>query len=269
MQLQQSVENKIYEKRFLLLTLGVVAVVNTFSNYLGEHVASITGSYVIIIASGTLVVLSLITNHKFGITGKHGIAWVMFTCFAASWFAAETIWVFYDVYLQVEPFPSIADVFYVVGYPFLFVFMLFYLEPVKKGISKRMIAASVSITAIMLAVSIATIGWDIQMDNITDGNEIKFDILNFAISLIYPILDAIVLVPAIVGLMVFFKGQVSFLWSLMCFAIVSVSIADAAFVIGHLEDFYHTGHYIDIFFLWPYVLMSFGIRHHYSLFHSS
>lgn len=259
----------MYEKRFLLLTLGAVAVVNIFSNYLGGNVASITGSYAIIIASGTLVVLSFVTNYKFGMNGKHGLAWLMFTCFAASWFVAETTWVFYDLYLQIEPFPSIADVFYVAGYPFLFVFMLFYLEPVKEGISKKMLAIAISITITILTVSIATIGFDIQPDSITDGNEIKFDVLNFAISLAYPILDAIVLVPAIVGLMVFFKGQVSFLWSLICFAIVSVSIADTAFVVGHLEDFYHTGHYIDIFFLWPYVLMSFGVRNHYSLFHNS
>ena len=264
--MQYTLENKVYQNRFLILVLAITASVNIVSNYFGENMAKISDSYMFVLLPGILVVLNLLMNHKFGVSGKHGIAWILFTCFSISWFAAETTWLLYDLYFEIDPFPSSADIFYISGYPFLFVFMLFYLKPVRKGISWKMVAVAMSVSVMILTVSMTVALWGIEFDHITIPNEKESVILGFIVSLAYPVLDAIVLVPAILGLLLFFKGQVSFLWSLICLAILSVSIADAAFVVGHLEDFYHTGHHIDILFLWPYVLMSFGVYHHYSLF---
>ena len=267
--MQSSLEAKIYEHKFLVFALGLIALINIVSNYFGKDVAAISDSFLFILFPGMLLILSLMMNSRFKIAGKHGIAWVMFTGFAVSWLAAETTWIIYDSYLKMDPFPSVADIFYVAGYPFLFVFIMFYLRPMKEGISGKMLAGSVCMSSVVLISSVGIIMSDILDESFDYVAMTDSDILGFAISLVYPVLDATVLVPAIAGLLLFFKGQVSFLWSLMCLAIVSVSIADAAFVLGHLGEFYYTGHYIDIFFLWPYVFMSFGLYHHYSLFRSS
>ncbi len=264
--MQYTLENKVYQNRFLILILAITASINIVSNYFGQDVAVISDSYLFIFLPGILVILSLMMNHRFGVNGKHGIAWILFTGFSISWFVAETTWILHDLYFEIEPFPSSADIFYIIGYPFLFVFMLFYLKPVRKGISHQMLVIAVALSVIILTTSITAALWSIEFDHIEALDEKEYGVIGLVISLAYPVLDAIVLVPAILGLLLFFKGQVSFLWSLMCLAILSVSIADAAFVIGHLEEFYHTGHHIDILFLWPYVLMSFGMYHHYSLF---
>ena len=264
--MQHALEDKVYQNRFLILVLATTASINIVSNYFGQDMAKISDSYMFILLPGILMVFSLMVNHRFGIAGKHGIAWILFTCFSVSWFVAETTWLLYDLYFRIDPFPSSADIFYIVGYPFLFVFMLFYIKPVRDGISWKMLAVAVSLSVIILTSSMIVALWGVELDHITVSNEKESNILGFVVSLTYPVLDAIVLVPAILGLLLFFKGQVSFLWSLMCLAILSVNIADTAFVIGHLENFYYTGHHIDILFLWPYILMFFGVYHHYSLF---
>ena len=260
-------ENKIHENKFLFITLATIALINIVSNYFGEDTAIITGSYILISASTTLIIISFMMCHKFGMTGKHGIAWIMFASFSISWFVAEIIWIIYDVYLEIDPFPSIADFFYVAGYLFMFVFMLFYLKPVKNGISHKMLASAIFVSSILLVFGLTAIGLNFSSDPFDTTNE--QDVWSFALALSYPVLDAIVLVSAILGLVLFLKGQVSFLWSLICLAIISVSIADIAFVLGNMDEFYHIGHTIDIFFLWTYVLMSFGVYNHYSLFQSS
>ena len=261
-------ENKIYENKFLFSILVAVTLINIVSNYFGEHTAIIMGSYLFISASGGLVILSFIMNYKFGSTGRHGVAWIMFACFSVSWFIAETTWIIYDVYLEIDPFPSIADFFYVAGYLFLFVFMRFYLKPVKNGISHKMLASAIFVSSILLVFGLTAIGLNATSDPFDTINA-KVDVWSFALALSYPVLDAIVLIPAILGLALFLKGQVKFLWSLICLAIISVSIADIAFVLGNMDELYHIGHMIDIFFLWSYVLMSFGVYNHYSLFQSS
>jgi hypothetical protein len=259
-------ENKIHENRFLFITLTTIALINIVSNYFGEYAAIIIGSYIFLSASGTLVILSFMTCYKFGITGKHGIAWVMFASFSVSWYIAEIIWIIYDVYLEIDPFPSIADFLYVSGYLFLFVFMLFYLKPMKYGISHKMFVSAIFASSILLVFGLTAIGLNFSSDPFNTTNE--QDVWGFALALSYPVLDSIVLVPAILGLVLFLKGQVNFLWSLICLAIVSVSIADTAFVLGNMDELYHIGHTVDIFFLWTYVLMSFGVYNHYTLFRS-
>ena len=265
--MQYALEEKIYQHRLLILILCVTALINIISNYFGEDTAILSDSFLFVLFPGFLVVLSIVTNRRFGTTGKHGIAWILFSCFAVSWFMAEIIWIVLDLYLNIDPFPSIADIFYIVGYPFLFIFMLFYLKPVKQGISNKILVTAVSLSAGILTSSLVVIGWDVEFDSIVTSTENR--ILDIVVSLIYPILDAIILVPSIIGVLLFLKGQVNFLWSLVCLAIISVSAADAAFVIGHFDSFYYTGHYIDLFFLWPYILMAFGLKNHYSLFHST
>ena len=266
--MQYALEEKIYRHRLLILLLSVTASINIVSNHFGEGVAIISDSLLFVLFPGSLVLLSIITNRRFGTTGKHGMAWILFSCFSVSWFMAEIIWIVLDLFLNIDPFPSIADIFYIAGYPFLFIFMLFYLKPVKQGISNKILVTAMSLSAVILTSSLVMIGWDVEFDSHVVSNDNANRIFDVVFSLIYPILDAIILVPSIIGVLLFLKGQVNFLWSLICLAVISVSVADAAFVIGHFDSIYYTGHYIDIFFLWPYILMSFGLKNHYSLFQS-
>src|SRR4029077_10227653 len=85
----------------------------------------------------------------------------------------------------------------------------------------------------------------------------------------YPIADAIVLVPAIIGVILFFGGKVNFLWSLMLVGIVVEVIADTGFQYFSLDNSYYTGHPVDVLFLWSYILFSFGLFDHIKIFKKS
>lgn len=96
-----------------------------------------------------------------------------------------------------------------------------------------------------------------------DSDESKFAII---LGAIYPIADAIVLIPSMIGVTFFFRGKVNFLWSLLLIGMLIEVVADTAFQYFSLDDPMYTGHPVDILFLWSYLLFSFGLYEHIKIF---
>lgn len=203
-----------------------------------------------------LVVLSVIISKRFGLHGDHGKAWFLFTIFASLWFIAERIALYYNLTTGSEPFPSEADAFWLAGYPFLFAFLLLYIKPVKEMISKKILVLACLIAVVSLIPCMS------EKTNIfSEENN-----LDTIIGISYPIADAILLVPAILGVSLFFRGRVNFLWSLMCLAILFEMAADIGFFFAEMDDSYYQGHPVDILFIWYYIIFSFGVYSHITIF---
>jgi len=227
----------------LLVTVNVVA------NFISEDVAILVGNFVYIPVAVSLVVVSTMRMFKSGFIGKHGIAWITLTVCAVSWLIAELTWIFYEVVLNIDPFPSVADIFYLLGYPFLFMFLIFYIEPVRKAITKKMV-----IFATLLALSVLIPSLFVALH---EGSNVSY--FETVLAYIYPVVDALVIIPALIGIALFFKGQVNFMWTLVCIGIFSMFIADTVFLFADLDMWYYTGHPIEILFYFMYVLISFGV----------
>ena len=254
----QTLLEKIISYKFLLSSLLATGFITLLANLLAVETRTLITDLLFIPAPGAMLVLSIILALRFRVSGKHGKAWIIFTIFAISWFTAEQIWLVYELIYEIDPWPSIADFFYLSGYPFLFAFSILYLLPVRKAISKKLVISSLLIS---LALLIPTFTLAYQ----TNSSENDFEV---ALAASYPILDAIVLCPALIGVSLFFKGEVNFLWSLVCIAMVLNVIADAGFLMLSMNDSYYTGHPIDLLYLWAYILFAFGVYSHIRIFHS-
>lgn len=253
----QTYGQKLSSHKFLLISLVGIAALIVISNLLSEDVASAVGHWSYVPVVGSLVILSLIITSKSKLKGSHGTAWTLFTIFAVSWFIAELLWSINEVILDIDPYPSNADYFYVLGYPLYFAFMIFYLKPFRKLISKKLVAGT-SIAAIALLVPSVYLAFDDEL-GIADFENI--------LGLSYPVGDAIIFATALIGISLFFKGKVNFLWTAMSFGIICLIIADTAFLfIGVLDDVYYVGHPIEILFLWTYLLLAFGVYENIKIF---
>lgn len=58
---------------------------------------------------------------EYGIKNMHGRALLYITLGLAAWFIGETLFAVYDVVLHIDPYPSIADAFYLLAYPLILV----------------------------------------------------------------------------------------------------------------------------------------------------
>jgi len=233
-----------------------VAAINLIANYFGEETAIIVGNFMYIPAAGSLLVVSIIVLQRLGTSGKHGTALISLVGFAICWFFAEITWILQELYFKIDPFPSTADLFYLVGYPFLLMFVISYLEPLKDGITKEILALAILAAIIVLVSSLYVVfNEDEELSN-----------YEFALLAGYPIADAIVLVPALLGVVLFFKGKVNFMWTLFFVGIISLYVADTTFLYTQLEDTYYTGHPLEMLFYFMYFLMAFGIYDYMKLF---
>jgi hypothetical protein len=246
-------------KKYLILALVACTSVNLISNFIGNDAAVFAGNLMYIPVSGMFLVVSLLMISRFGTSGNIGLAWVSFGGYAISWFIAEMLWIVQELYLKIDPFPSSADIFYLVGYPFLLMFFIAYLQPVRSAITKKMLAAASSFAVGVLVPSLYIA---LEPSNISD-------LLQLILSVIYPTFDAMILIPALLGVALFFKGQVNLTWTLICLGSISVFVADTAFLFAQNEDSYYTGNPMEIMFYWNYILLTFGVYGHMKLFQRS
>jgi hypothetical protein len=222
----------------------------------GKEAAKVTTDLLYVPVPGGVLIAAILIAARFRGKGDHGKAYLFFVGFVASWFIAETIWAISEVFYNLSPFPSEAEWFYLAGYPLLILFSVYYLKPLEKALSGRILSYGFLASVTFLIPTIYT----------TYSYNSNAGLAQIIWASIYPLLDAIVLFPAVLGLTLYFKGQVSFLWSLTCIAIILNIIADSGFLFLHVDKSYYTGNPIDILYLWAYILFAFGIYSHVKLY---
>ena len=249
---------KIGSYKFLLLSLLSSSVVMLVANFLSDDNRSVVANLLFVPVTAAMLVLSITLMLRFKTTGKHGKSWIAFAIFAASWFIAEQTWLVYDLILDIDPWPSIADFFYILGYAPLFIFSILYIYPVRKAISKKLIIFS-SMASVSLLIPTLFVAYQ------PDSSENEFEVL---LAASYPVLDAIMLCPALIGISLFFKGEVGFLWILICVAVTLNVIGDTGFLFLTMNDSYYVGHPVDFLYAWAYIFFSFGVYSHIKIFQS-
>jgi hypothetical protein len=242
----------------MLFSLFATGIAMFAAESISKDTAIVFSNWIFLPIPGSLVILSIISAKKHGITGSHGKAWISFAVFSVLWFIAEQVWMVLELFYNQKPFPSTADFFYVTGYPAYFIFAILYLQPVKDAITKKMIVISSLVVVTILMPNLY-----MAIEN--NSGEDKFAI---ALGAFYPVADAIVLVPALIGVLLFLGGKVNFLWSLMLVGIILEVLADTGFQYFSLDNSYYTGHPVDILFLWSYILLSFGVYDNIKIFNA-
>ncbi len=150
-----------------------------------------------------------------------------------------------------------SEFFFIAGYPLFFAFTIFYLRPRKRIISKNIILLS-SLVRVTLVIPTLYLTFDV-------GDEVLSDIEIFLFAM-YPILDAIILVPSIIAAVLFFRGQVNLLWTRIMFGTIFLVMADTSYLVFLVEENYYPGHPLDILYIWSYILYALGAYSHIKLY---
>ena len=243
---------------FLFALLAVIFSIIT-ANLIGQDAAVLVGNYIYIPVGIVFVTVTIVALIRFGFEGSiHGLAWMAFAGFAVSWVIGNNVWTLEELFFEEEPYPSAADIFYLIGYPFLLMFLVQYLVPMRMAITKNMVLTSLVFSVVVLGLFLYVLWY-------SDTSELLFV---DAFSLAYPLADIFVLFPSIVGLILFFRGKTNFMWSMILFGIVLNTLADIWFMYLQVYqgESYYTGHPVEILFLSSYVFMMFGVYHHIKTF---
>jgi len=225
---------------FVNISIGIENFSNTIS----------LSAYTII--PGILVVLSIWAITKSETIQEIPKNSLVFLVFAfSSWFIAEQTWNLYEHVLDIDPYPSMADFFYLAAPIFMFVSLIFFLKSTEKKISKKMILFSSIISLLILIPSL------VATFNVSAEDE-PFEVI---IALTYPIVDSIVFVPAIITISFLISNRRSFFWIMIIVGLLIMLVADTAFLFLVIEDEYVDGHPVDILWVSSYTIWAFMMFH--------
>jgi hypothetical protein len=242
--------------RSILILVVAIVVSNSFIVFSNQDSRDFFTNWTIITAASaalSLSIIAVITAYKRRIDKFLLEVYIIFTVGLALWLVAEVTWAYYQLVLQIgTPFPSSADAFWLSGYGFFTYFMFRIYKFLSKG-TEKFIVILVSLAAAIILGYILNLTFGIA--NLLSAQEGS---LAWLISIAYPILDGILLVPAVLILWSLRGNNVaSANWSLLALSIVVVTLADIGFGYSAVINKAGKDEWIwDLFYNSSYLIMS-------------
>jgi len=222
-----------------------------FSNFLRPVVASIS-----LLASG------LALRHYWrDLESTLSRIWLCFTLGMTFWFLSELSWGVLTLILNVRnPYPSIADVYRLVGYGALFFAIFVYIGIFHTVISSKIVAVA---TAVTLPTSAGIIPSILLLAR---GKVSSVNLTTMLVTITYPLFDLVLFALAMLGLLLFtmtrLKGRVKGAWLLLNAGILMNVFGDLLLSYTNLSGIYFEGHPLELFFHYGYILFSLAFYTH-------
>jgi ABC-type branched-subunit amino acid transport system substrate-binding protein len=241
-----------------LLLLGLIVsatAANSMIFFAGTE-TRILYSELIIIASASIVALLgiLLAYRQILHNRSHSKMYISLAIGLVLWLIADIIWASYElIYHVAAPIPSLSDILWLTGYPFfaynlIATYRLFY-----NKFNKRVLIASIIGNVIFLALLIwLTIG-------ISDFSSQEGGLM-FAVLIAYPIMNALLTVPALSILLGLWKERPwSIPWTFKSLSLFCIVITDSWFAFIIISGLYEQVWLSSMFFGAEYLILAGGL----------
>lgn len=175
---------------------------------------------------------------------------------AAGYFAiflGELTYFIYESVLQIEPYPSIADVFFFLQYPLILFHLNLNIKFFAPSVNK--ITKSI-ITAIPIVVVLAYIGFSAYESGF---EELNFD---FYYGLIFVTMSSATLSLALLGAITFKEGVLGKAWLLLLIGILCNTIGDTWYYNLEIFEQYDLMHPVNLFWYVGYWIVAYSLFKH-------
>lgn len=208
-------------------------------------------------SSGLAVILSCIVVYRQKLDGIFGRAYASLTIGIACWFVAEIIWTYQEIGMGIEnPFPSVADIFWLIGYAPL----IYYIFKTYK------LFASPKLSNIIVATLAAGIFLGFYVHDSLSSTELSTyeNTMIFLIGIAYPTGDVLFIIMATQVVLNSGKGQLTSIpWIFI--GMLVTAVADSIFgytsIAGISADKVWNPVYVA-----GYLLFGIGLLWHYKFF---
>jgi hypothetical protein len=222
--LRKSIEI-LLELRYVILTLvGFIILVNAFIFLSSISTRVIYTNLTINVTAATaLCAVIIVLFRQIRVHSQYSKTFGFLAVGVGLWFTAEIIWTYYQLGLGVEtPFPSLADGFWLAGY----VPLTYHLYRIYNTVTMKVTGRDTMV--VMSAMVAAALAFLLYLIFGISGQH--QGVLELIINLAYPVLDAILLIPAIVILWSFRRGEPAYThWVMISLFIIFIAVADIGF----------------------------------------
>ena len=168
-------------------------------------------------------------------------------------FLAELTYMIYDIVFNIEPYPSIADVFFFMLYPLLLVYLFLNIRFFTPKISKR---AKIWIIVMPLVV---LLGYSILSTTEAELDIFEFD---FYYGTIFVYVVTLTLSVAVIGAIIFKEGAIGKAWMILVSGILLLTIGDIWYYNLELFGAYDLVHPVNMFWYAGYWIIIYALYKH-------
>jgi diguanylate cyclase (GGDEF)-like protein len=183
--------------------------------------------------------------HRAYTVRREAVAWTAIGLGCVAYFLGETYWAFVLSDAEVQPYPSIADFFYLGLYPFLLLGIVLLVRQRVTEISKSM-----WLHGLVAAFAVAALDAAIVVDAV--GSQDGLDTGALATNITYVISDLFLLM-IVTGVWALTTWRPSPIWRLLGVSFLLLAIGDSIYFYQALTDSYVEGGFVDL--LWPAAML--------------
>lgn len=201
----------------------------------GAQEKSINVAYLYLLAPLIAIICAINAGGRYGWDTPHGRSFIFIAAGFISWFVAEAMFVYYEFYSDITPFPSPADIFFVLAAPLISLGIMSELIISKVRFGWRQISAFILLIGL---ISYFLFGF---VYNPNDGFWQKVATLGYIVT------DIMLLISALYGAKISFEysGLIRRPWILIVLASGSYLFGD--FIYLFFLDLYESGGWFVVF----------------------
>lgn len=237
-------------------------VIYLLQSYYTNFMILFSNAFPLLIAGAAVVASGFaLRNYWENLESRLSRIWLGFSLGMIFWFTGELSWALYTLIFDVKiPYPSVADVYRLVGYGFFFFAISTYIKLFRTVISKKLVT-----TASIFVLPTSTGIIPLLFLSIS-AKASAMNLTTLLVGLAYPLLDLALLAQAMLGLLVFtttgLKGRLGSVWLLINAGIIMNVFGDILFSYTNLQDTYYSGHPLELFFYLGYIFFILSFYSH-------
>ncbi|HEY9486609.1 MAG TPA: hypothetical protein VIQ04_08210 [Nitrososphaeraceae archaeon] len=244
----------------MVIAIIIANVIVIYSEEHGKHSISL---WILNITAATASILGIIAICRYGIHGLHGKSYLFLALGIITWFSADftLLYNYYALGIEEQRLVTITDALWFAGYGFLALHLFTVIRSLHFKIKSKLVIIISIITVIFISYNLVNIlSYDIHTDD---------DFIAIIVTILYPILDFILIVPSSIILVTLRKDyEHNIPWFLSSLSLLINSIADD----GYVSDF-ATGNsenlwFWELFYITDFIIIS-GALFWYNKFHIS
>jgi len=244
----------------MIIAIIIANVIVIFSEEHSKHSVSL---WTLNITAAIASILCIITIGRYGIHGLHGKSYLFLALGIISWFSADftLLYNYYSLGIEEQRLVTITDALWFAGYGFLALHLFIIIRSLHIKIKSKLVIGVSIITVLFISYNLVKL--------LSYDSNIEDDFIAIIVTLLYPILDFILIIPSSIILVTLRKDyEHNIPWLLSSLSLLVNAIADDGyvndFITGNSENLW----FWELFYITDFIIMS-GALFWYNKFHVS
>jgi hypothetical protein len=238
-----------------LLIVGLAVIYQIFNYILPEKEGELSPiDYVFTMSIVTCAIASFLVAKRYGRSAIFGEAYLALGIAFAAYTIGDIIYNFQTTVLKIDPYPSIADIFFFTQYPFIIFHLIRNIKFFRRKIS---IMTKIWLAAIPVALVLLYSYFTFMHEG--------YSLFDYYYGLPFVAASATSLSFAILGIQVFRQSLLASVWSLLAVGIFLNTFGDINYYYLEIFGLYTRTHFVNVLWFIAPLLITYSLYRHYKI----